>query len=109
MKKVSLLERILDKGMEIVKRPFVIKRVNRAFESAADSIEEQLMGNEAKLNSAREQFVEAAKNEGNLSSHIQNLINLQVEKTSLENAKTALGVEKKSFLEDKTDVEAPTA
>ena len=105
MAKKSLFERILDGAIETVKRPFVVKRVSRAFESAADSIEEQLMGNEASLNAARERFVEAAKNEGNLQSHLQNLIDLQSAKAQLEQAKASLSTEKKAFLEDKTEVE----
>lgn len=105
MAKKSLFERILDGAIETVKRPFVVKRVNRAFESAADSIEEQLMGVEAKLNSERERFVTAAKNEGSLQNYLQNLINIQNEKSDLEKAKQSLSAEKKVFLEDKTEVE----
>lgn len=105
MAKKSLFERILDGAIDTVKRPFVVKRVNRAFESAADSIEEQLMGVEASLNAARESFVNAAKNEGDLKSHIQKLIDLQTQKESLESAKKALASEKKVFLEEKQEVE----
>ncbi len=100
----SVFERILDKGMEALRRPFVVNRVNRAFSSANDSIDEQLMDNEASLNGARENLVNSAKNEGNLTSSVQTLINLQVERKGLEEAKKALAAEKKAFLEDKTEV-----
>jgi len=95
----SLLDRILDGAAEAIKRPFVRKRVSRAFETAADSLEEQLMDNEAKSNATREKLVEAAKTEGNLKAYIQQLTDLQQEKLSIESAKTALAAEKKAFLD----------
>lgn len=97
-KQQSLLERILDGAIEAVKRPFVIKRVTRAFDSAADSLEEQLLGNQAQLTSARENLVNAAKNEGQLGSYVQKLVDLQVEKSALEQAQKALKAEKAEFL-----------
>lgn len=97
-KQQSLLERILDGAIEAVKRPFVIKRVTRAFDSAADSLEEQLLGNQAQLTSARENLVNAAKNEGQLGSYVQKLVDLQVEKAALEQAQKALKAEKAEFL-----------
>lgn len=104
MAKKSLFERILDGAIETVKRPFVVKRVNRAFESAADSLEEQLMSVEASLNSARESLVNAAKNEGNLQPHLQKLIELQTQKSDIEQAQKSLSTEKKVFLDEKTEV-----
>lgn len=104
--KKSLFERILDGAIEAVRKPFVVKRVNRAFESAADSLEEQLMSVEASLNSARESFVNAAKNEGSLQTYLQKLIELQTQKSDVEKAQAALTTEKKVFLEEKTEVEA---
>ncbi len=95
----SIFARLLDGAADMIKRPFVEKRVKRAFETAGDSIEEQLMDNEAQLNSARESFVNAAKSEGNLKSYIQTLVDLQTSKTTLEAAKSALAAEKKAFLE----------
>lgn len=95
----SLLDRILDGAAEVIKRPFVKKRVSRAFETAADSLEEQLMDNEAKANATREKLVEAAKTEGNLKQYIQQLTDLQQEKISIEQAKQALASEKKTFLD----------
>lgn len=95
----SLLARILDGAAEAIKRPFVEKRVKRAFETAADSLEEQLMDNEAKANATREKLVEAAKTEGNLKQYIQQLTDLQQEKISIEQAKQALAAEKKAFLD----------
>lgn len=97
-KQQSLLERILDGAIEAVKRPFVIKRVTRAFDSAADSLEEQLLGNQAQLTSARENLVNAAKNEGQLGTYVQKLVDLQVEKSALEQAQKALKAEKAEFL-----------
>ena len=97
-KQQSLLERILDGAIEAVKRPFVIKRVTRAFDSAADSLEEQLLGNQAQLTSARENLVNAAKNEGQLGGYVQKLVDLQVEKSALEQAQKALKAEKAEFL-----------
>lgn len=97
-KKQSLLERILDGAIETIKRPFVVKRINRAFQSAADSLEEQILGTEAEQNSARESLVNAAKNEGNLQSHIQRLVDLQVKVSSLKDAQKALEAEKEAFL-----------
>ena len=61
---------IIEKGMDAIKRPFIVKRVVRAFESAKDSIEEQLMDKEAGLNTARENLVNAAKKEENLKQYI---------------------------------------
>ncbi len=94
----SLLEQILEKGSEFIKKPFVIKRVKRAFESAADSLDEKLMDNEAQINKARENLVEGAKNEGSLGSYINKLIELQSEKIQIEETKKALAVEKLAFL-----------
>jgi hypothetical protein len=97
-KKKSLLERILDGAIDAVKRPFVIKRVERAFSSASDSLEEQVLGIEAKQTTARENLVSAAKSEGNLSAYIQKLVDLQIELESTEKAQKALSAEKKEFL-----------
>ena len=66
-KKQSLLERILDGAIDAIKRQFVVKRIDRAFSSASDSLEEQILGAEAEQNQARENLVAAAKVEGNLS------------------------------------------
>ncbi len=97
-KKQSLLERILDGAIEMVKRPFVIKRIDRAFSSAADSLEEQLLGKEAEQTTAREALVKAAKEEGNLSSYTQKLVNLQNEVNALKVAQSSLAAEKVEFL-----------
>jgi len=97
-KKQSLLESIIDGAIEAVKRPFTIKRANRAFESAKDSIEEQLLGAQAEQTSAREAFVNAAKNEGNLSSYVQRLIDLQGKVRTLKQAQEDLANEKAEFL-----------
>jgi len=96
--KKSLLAQLLDGAAEFVKRPFVEKRVKRAFETAADSLDEKLMDNEASLNTVRENLVNAAKSEGNLKSYLQSLIDLQVERTAIESAKKALAAEKEDFL-----------
>lgn len=97
-KNKSVLERILDGAIEAIKRPFVVKRIERAFSSAADSLEEQLLGKEAEQNSARESLVEAAKKEGNLSSHIQKLIDLETSVDGLKTAQKSLAAEKVAFL-----------
>lgn len=96
--KQSLLSQIIEKGMDAIKKPFVEKRVTRAFESAKDSIEEQLMDKEAALNNAREALVEAAKREENLKSYIQKLIDIRNEIISLRDAKDALSIEKDELL-----------
>ena len=96
--KESLLSKIINGAMEAVKKPFVEKRVRRAFESAKDSIEEQLMDKEAALNNAREKLVNAAKNEENLKSYVQSLIDLRVEVTELKAAQQALSEEKADLL-----------
>ena len=60
--------------------------------------EAQRQKQEAEQNSAREALVAAAKNEGNLSSYIQKLIDLQTKITSLQSAKEALEAEQTEFL-----------
>jgi hypothetical protein len=97
-KKQTLLERIIDGAIDAIKKPFIVKRVQRAFASANDSIEEQLLGNQAEQNHARESLVNAAKNEGNLSSYVQKLVDLQIKASSLNTAKAALEAEEKEFL-----------
>lgn len=97
-KKQTLLERIIDGAIDAIKKPFIVKRVQRAFASAHDSIEEQLLGTQAEQNSARESLVNAAKNEGNLSSYVQKLVDLQVKTSDLQKAKTALEAEQVEFL-----------
>jgi len=97
-KKQSLLERILDGAIDAVKRPFTVKRVNRAFDSAQDSLEEQILGAQAEQTTAREALVNAAKNEGNLSSYIQKLVDLQQKVEGLKEAQKALKNEKEEFL-----------
>src|SRR5690606_8002991 len=97
-KKQSLLEKILDGAIDVVKRPFTVKRVNRAFDSAQDSLEEQILGAQAEQTHAREALVEAAKNEGNLSSYIQKLVDLQQKVEGLKEAQKALKNEKEEFL-----------
>mgnify|MGYP000582561856 CR=1 FL=1 len=97
--KQSLLEQIIEKGMDAIKKPFVVKRINRAFESAKDSLEEQLMDKEAALNNAREALVNSAKNEQNLKDSIQKLINLRSEVTALKDAQAALAEEKADLLD----------
>jgi hypothetical protein len=96
--KQSLLSQIIEKGMDAIKKPFVEKRVKRAFESAKDSIEEQLMDKEAALNTGREKLVEAAKREENLKSYIQTLIDLRVQIQDLKAAQEALSIEKEELL-----------
>jgi hypothetical protein len=97
-KNQSLLSQIIEKGMDAIKKPFVEKRVVRAFESAKDSIEEQLMDKEAALNNAREALVDAAKREENLRNYIQHLIHLRSEINDLKIAQTALAEEKSELL-----------
>lgn len=96
--KKSLLNRILDGAIDAIKRPFVVKRIERAFSSAADSIEEQLLGAEAEQNSAREKLVAAAKSEGNLTSFINTLVDLQGKVNDLKTAQKNLEAEKEAFL-----------
>jgi hypothetical protein len=96
--KQSLLSQIIEKGMDAIKKPFVEKRVKRAFESAKDSIEEQLMDKEAALNSAIEALVNAAKREDKLNNYMQRLIELKTEIVALHDAQSALEIEKKKLL-----------
>ena len=96
--KKSILDQILDGAIEMVKRPFVEKRIQRSFDSASDSLEEQLLSNQAQLTQARENLVNAAKEGSPLTSYVQKLIDLQTEKSSIEVAQKALKVEKTEFL-----------
>jgi len=96
--KQSLLSQIIEKGIEAIKKPFITKRVTRAFASASDSIEEQIMDKQAALNSARERLVEAAKQEENLKSYIQTLIDLRISIEELNVAQKALNSEKSELL-----------
>jgi hypothetical protein len=98
MSKTSLLSQIIEKGMDAIKKPFVEKRVVRAFESAKDSIEEQLMDKEAALNNAREALVNAAKREENLRDYINELIEIRGYINDLINAQVALAEEKQELL-----------
>jgi len=98
MSKTSLLSQIIEKGMDAIKKPFVEKRVVRAFESAKDSIEEQLMDKEAALNNAREALVNAAKREENLRDYINELIEIRGYINDLINAQVALAEEKAELL-----------
>lgn len=97
-KKQTLLERILDGAIDAIKRPFVVKRVNRAFASAADSLEEQILATEAQQSTAREALVNAAKSDGNLQDSIQKLVDLQQKIEALASAQDALAAEKEEFL-----------
>lgn len=97
-KQQSLLEKIIDGAIEAVKKPFTIKRAGRSFESAKDSLEEQLLGAQAEQTKAREDFVSAAKNEGNLSPYVQKLVDLQGKVRSLKQAQEDLAAEKVDFL-----------
>lgn len=92
--KTSLLSKILDNALDAIKRPFVVKRVERAFSSATDSLEEQILGVQAEQNDARENLVKAAKTDGTLGSHIQNLISLQNKLETLQTAQKSLEKEK---------------
>jgi FixJ family two-component response regulator len=98
MSKTSLLSQIIEKGMDAIKKPFVEKRVVRAFESAKDSIEEQLMDKEAALNNARESLVSAAKREENLRDYINELIEIRGYINDLKLAQAALAEEKAELL-----------
>lgn len=98
MSKTSLLSQIIEKGMDAIKKPFVEKRVVRAFESAKDSIEEQLMDKEAALNNARESLVSAAKREENLRDYINELIEIRQYINDLKLAQVALAEEKAELL-----------
>jgi hypothetical protein len=94
----NLLEKIIDGAIEAVKKPFTIKRVTRTFESAKDSLEEQILTVQASQTSVRENLVKAAKEGENLSSHIQALIDLQLKLTALKEAQTALDRESVELL-----------
>lgn len=94
----SLLVQILEKGADFLKKPFVVKRVTRAFDSAADSLEEKLMDNEAQLTKARENLVDAGKNDGSLTAYMNRLIELQSERIQIEQTAVALKAEREAFL-----------
>lgn len=95
----SLLAQLLDGAAELVKRPFVERAIKRGFESAADSLDSKIDDVERSLIKGRENLVKVAQDGGNLESAIQNLLNLQQERTSLETAKAALAKEKTDFLD----------
>lgn len=94
----SLLEKIIDGAIEAVKKPFTIKRVSRAFESAKDSLEEQILSTQAAQTTARENLVKAAKEGDNLTSYIQTLVDLQLKVDSLTAAQKALAKEEKELM-----------
>jgi hypothetical protein len=94
----SLLEKIIDGAIEAVKKPFTIKRVTRAFESAKDSIEEQILSTQATQTTARESLVNAAKEGNNITSYIQSLVDLQLKLDSLQEAQKALAKEQKELM-----------
>jgi hypothetical protein len=96
--KKTLLEKILDGETNEAKKEFAIKRVNRAFESAADDLEEQVLGTQAELASNRETLANAAKANSSLSSYIQNLVNNQTKLDVLNAAIVSLAKEKKELL-----------
>jgi hypothetical protein len=96
--KKSMLRTILEDGIEMIQRPFVEKRVRRAFESAKDSIEEQLMENESALMQLRKQVVEVAKSSDKLKDPLNQIIALRTQRTDLQAALAALSEEAKDFL-----------
>jgi F0F1-type ATP synthase membrane subunit b/b' len=97
-KQKPLLERIIDGAIDAIRRPFTIKRIQRAFDSAADSIEEQLLAADAKQAKARENLVKAAESEEKLGTHIQHLIEIQAEIRALKEADKDLKKEKSELL-----------
>ncbi len=94
----SKFEQLLEDGFEAVQRPFVKKRMKRAFESAKDSLEEQLIENEAAISKAQNSLAQAAKTSENLKVHIQALIDLRVERENIETSQRALETEVKEFM-----------
>ncbi len=92
--KQSLLSQLLDGASELIKRPFVEKKIIRAFDAADESIEEQLVDLDVKIANARENIVKVAKDNSNLSASIQSLIQLQIDKKHLSVAREALKIEK---------------
>lgn len=96
--KKSLLNTILDGALEAIKRPFAVKRIERAFASASDSLEEQLTDAQAALLKGREELVISAKEETNLKSKIQSLIDLQVRIIAIKDMQSALSTENKELL-----------
>jgi hypothetical protein len=98
-KKQSLLEKIIDGAIDAIKRPFTIKRVTRALDSGADSLEEQLLSAQAEQTAAREQFVKAAETNGeSLTHHVNKLIEIQGKIAALKEAQAHLDNEKKELL-----------
>jgi len=97
-KKQSLLSQILDGALETIKRPFIEQRVKRAFEAAKDGLEEKALDTQALINSKREQLVEAAKSGTSLSTHIQQLIELQSTLAGITKTQAALETEMTEFL-----------
>lgn len=96
--KKNLLEQILDGAIDLVKKPFTIKRVNRAFESAKDSLEEQILSVQAQQTTAREDLVKTAKEGNKLETCVQVLIDLQMRLEALQSAQKALSKEEKELL-----------
>ena len=100
VKPTSMLGKILDGAIEAVKRPYIEKRIVRSFESAADSIDEQITDAEAKLINTREEMVASAKTGGEIGKFIQQLIECQQTIFDLKNAKKALDIETKMLLNE---------
>ncbi len=99
--KKSFLESILDGVVDFAKRPVTIKRVKIAFESAANSLEEKALDNNARVTEASENFVKAAKSGGSLNEYVNSLITLEQEAANIKETEKFLEIARKRLFEVK--------
>ena len=100
--KKSFLESILDGVVDFAKRPVTIKRVKIAFESAANSLEEKALDNNAQITELSENFVKAAKSGGSLNDYVNKLIGLEQEAANIKETEKFLEVARKRLFEVNT-------
>lgn len=99
--KKSLLEKILDGAVDLVKRPLTVKRINNSFEAASNNLEETALANSQAINIANENLVKAAKDGSSLKDYIQKLIDLEQDRCNIERTEEYLNKVRKNLLEVK--------
>jgi len=97
--KMSKFEEILEKGIDIIKRPFVIKKVKRAFSSAIDNLEEDIeIGFEDQISKCRKELADVAKEGGKLEPILTEMVAIYAKKRATEQAKVDLITERDILL-----------
>ncbi len=99
--KKSLVERILDGAKGIINKVRINNKINRSFDSARDSADEQLDSKDHQIEEAREALVEAAKTSESLDSHINKILKLQQDRAGIVETQILLKSERKALLEVK--------